>query len=195
MPELTVQPPEFSGGPVAVGQVDFGSARARMSKLCQRLLSRIGLTGMRYARQAMLVDTGYARASVTYAIDLDGQGVKWGVLAPAKYPGEEGGPNLATILNWMEHGIKRHWVNFTNKDGSIRWMLVKWFERHGFKVWRSMTTGRAVRRKAAGSTQGNSMLAMRGAFVWGYAHPWLSTSRYFVQADFPQLLGSVEGTL
>lgn len=195
MPELTVQPPEFSAGPAVSGAVDFGPARARFSKLCQRLLQRIGLTGMRYAAQAMKVDTGFARANVTYAVDLDGLGVKWGILAPAKYPDEEGGPNLATILNWIEHGIRRHWVSFTNRDGSIRWMLVKWFERHGFKVWRSLTTGRAVRRRAANLTTGSSSLAMRGHMVWGYAHPWLSTSRYMTQAEFPNLLGSIENTL
>jgi hypothetical protein len=193
MPELTVAPPSLSIGPVVTSTVDFGPARARMSKLLQRLLQRIGVTGVRYAKQAMLHDTGFARAHVNYAIDLDGMGVKWGILAMAKH--EEGGPNLATILNWQEHGIRRHRVSFTNRDGSIRWMLVKWAERHGFKVWKSMTTGRAVRRKAAGSTGGNSMLAMRSMMVWGYAHPWLSTSTYYVKADFPTLLGSVEGTL
>lgn len=192
MPEFTVQPPSFSAGPVATGTVDFGPAKARLSLVIQRFLQRVGLSGLRYARQAMLADTGFARAHVTYAIDLDGMGVKWGVLSPAKY---EDGPDLATVLNWQEHGIKRHWVNFTNRDGSIRWMLVKWFERHGFKVWKSLKTGAAVRRKAPGSTSGNSMLAMRGAYVWGYSHPWLSTSVYYVRADFPTLLGSVENTL
>lgn len=193
MPQLSVTMPTLDGGPVASGSVDFGPAKARMSRLLQRLLQRIGLTGMRHAKVAMLSDTGFARANVSYAVDLDGQGVKWGILQKVSYP--DGGPNLAQILKWQEEGIRRHWVSFTNRDGSIRWMLVKWFERHGFKVWRSMTTGKAVRRKAAGSTSGSSMLARRGAFVWGYAHPWLTMSQEMMRADFPTLLGSIEGTL
>jgi hypothetical protein len=186
MAELSFTPPTLAGA------IDFGPARARMSKLLHRLLQRIGLTGMRYFVQAMLTDTGFSRARASYAVDLDGQGVKWGILSPAK---SEDGADLATLLNWMEHGIRRHWVSFTNRDGSTRYMLVKWFERHGFKVWKSPTTGRAVRRHATGYTTGSSMLAMRGHMVWGYSHPALSTSMYFVRADFPELLGSIENTL
>lgn len=192
MAELNFTPPTLAGGPTVTGTVDFGPAKERMSKLLQRLLQRIGLTGLRYFVQTMLTDTGFSRAHASYAVDLDGLGVKWGILSPAK---SEDGVDLATLLNWMEHGIKRHRVSFTNRVGSIRYMLVKWFERHGFKVWRSVTTGRAVRRHATGYTTGSSMLAMRGHMVWGYSHPALSTSMYFVRADFPELLGSIENTL
>jgi len=196
--DFAASPISFTGGPVA-GVIDTGPAQIRLSKVCQRFLTRVGLTGMRYAAQGMKVDTGYARAHVSYALTLDGTEVRWGILSPMRM-GEEGA-GVAAYPIMQELGIKRHFVSFWNADGTLRYMLIKWCERHGLKPYadfhkksvKTLDLATGARGRTTESWGGH--LRMRGLWVWGYRWPWLSTSRYMVEAEFPQLLGSVENTL
>jgi hypothetical protein len=196
--DFTASPISFTGGPVA-GVIDTGPAQIRLSKVCQRFLQRVGLTGMRYAAQGMKVDTGYARGHVSYAVSLDGTEVRWGILSPMRM-GEDGA-GVAAYPIMQELGIRRHRVYlFDPRTGALRWGLINWCVRHGFKVWKT-ATGRATRTKQKWSVrfwelgQGSQVLAKHYINVWGYRWPWLSTSRYMVEAEFPQLLGNVENTL
>ncbi|MBM3313180.1 hypothetical protein FJY70_01145 [candidate division WOR-3 bacterium] len=176
---------DYAAGPVAV--VNIEPALRRVAAFWQRLLRDVGALMTRHEMQAMRVDTGLSRTHVTFQVAEDGESVNAGILAPFV---AGGGVGVATYPAMMEHGIRRHFVSFTNEDGSLRETLINWATRHGFKVWRSEATGRAVKNRKPGSR-----LAMRGLMVWGYAHPWLTAARERTEMELPGLLAGYEGTL
>jgi len=143
----------------------------------------------------MKVDTGWSRGHLSYQMGLDGLSVQAGILSPFN---SKDGAGVALYPAMMNAGIKRHFVSFWNRDGSLRETFTNWCERHGLKIWREKRAevrllergphaltrasyGRSLTDKGAG-------LAARGMWVWGYAHPWIDTARYFLLQQFPNLL-------
>jgi len=204
---ITLSSPTLEAGPsLTASKVDVSQACARMIRQQVRLLTRIAVYGKGVMAQAMKVDTGWARGQLSFDVAQDGSEARFGILSPVRYEGSgNDAPTLAEILNWQEHGIRRHFVSFTNKDGSLRYGLIKWAERHGFKIYSTRTAvskskeeqvsakmRRFFKRFSAAQAYG---LARKGMWVWGYRHPWMSTARHMVAARFPQLLGEEEGKL
>lgn len=175
---------------IKAGTVDLRPAIDRTARLCSKMLHKVGLVGLSLEAQLMKVDTGYSRGHLSYAMGLDGQSVKFGILSPFN---NADGAGVALYPAMMNFGIKRHFVSFFNRDGSLREMLIKWCERHGIKVWKS-NTGKATRRRTKGSERlielgmGNRVMAMRGIRVWGYAHPWRDEAQSRLMMVFPNLL-------
>lgn len=182
-----LRPQTFGAGPVQ--GVNMAEATARTRALARRVLQSCGLRLLAAMKRYLPADTGYARAHISYALTPDETEVRAGILTPIR---AQDGAGVALYPLYIQHGIRRHFVSFLNRDGTVREMLVRWFERHGVKVWRSMTTGRAIKGRRPGP---GAQLAMRGAMVWGYGVPWVSAARDELQSAMPGLLAEQKGRL
>lgn len=150
----------FDGGMTVVeNRIDVNPAIQRISSLTVRLLTAIGVEGMRIEKEQIPVDTGAARDSITYNVDSDGTGVKIGILSPMMV--EDGGSNQYPAM--LEAGIRKHFVSFFNPDGSIRSRLVNWFEKKGMEIWQT-------------TKKGTRHLKYRGVNIGPIHIPWLTNS-------------------
>ena len=174
------------------GTVDFTRAMPSLEatgKYWAREVSRVLLENM---KRGIPADTGYARSHIHWQSFDQGRGYHVGVLGLTGKHGES--LEYLALMDRAE-GIKRHFVSFTNPDGSVRDAFVNWARRHGFSVYKSPTTGRAVKRLAKGYTTGNSMLSMRGLMVWGYSRPWATNAFVTAGRVAHELLQSLYNTL
>lgn len=184
--------------------IDVRVAQERLKQAGVRLVERATIEGVRQAAYFMKVDTGWSRGHLSYDVTHEGQDVtgRFGILHQFNM---QDGANVAAYAAMMNSGIKRHFVSFWNRSGSLRTGLVNWCERHGLKIWRGRREEvRLLERGPYALTEasyGRSLtdkgrgLASRGLWVWGYAHPWLNTARDAIIGKYPQFIKEQENTL
>jgi len=174
--------------------VDFTRATPHMAAIGKQWAREVSATLLREMTKGMPADTGYSRGHLGLLSFDKGQGYHIGVLGLKGKHGE----SLA-YLAMMDAGIKRHFVSFTNPDGSIREAFVNWARRHGFAVYKSALTGRATKRALATSKKQRASfvneLGMGGLLVWGYARPWATEAFKTASRLAKELLTQLRGQL
>ena len=155
----------------ARSSADFARAAPYMRGVGKQWVNEVSSALVREMTKGMPADTGYSRGHLGILKYDQAQGAHVGVLGLTGKNGES--LDYLALMN-RPQGIERHFVSFTDPDGRIRQAFVNWARRHGFAVYRSAVSGKAVKSGKSGGVA--NTLKMGGLTVWGYSRPWATNA-------------------
>lgn len=179
--------------------VDFDIGARELAKVGRRAVVEIAALLNREMAVRIPVDTGTARAWLGSEWDEGSNHTRQFVGILAKNAGK--GRNKGAQQDYpamMDAGIKRHFVSFRNRDGSIRDAFVNWARRHGFSPYKSALTGKATKSARTSSKRDRASYvneASGGLLVWGYARPWATGAFNAATGKAPGVLMRLRSSL
>ena len=194
----------LTGQRIPQGTIDIRPGVKALERVCIQFLRRGTLTVMRAMARTIKTDTTFARGALGTDIDKENLKGYAGILY-SQNPGVD--PVRLQYPAWQNEGIPSgkgskpagvpFRVSFFNPNGTLREQLVKWAERHGFQVWRTMT-GKTTSRRRKGSVRLGELgmgMAMRSIRVWGYRHPWADVALVNAEPAVADELQALRGKL